>query len=309
MADGGEGTVDALVNATGGRFITRRVTGPLPQMRVEATFGLIHQDTIAVIEMAAASGLALLAPSQYDPLAATTFGTGELLLEASKLGVHHIILGIGGSATTDGGVGCAQACPKSALAGIQITVACDVNNPLYGPDGAAHVFAPQKGATPAMVEQLDQRLRRLADELDAHDLARVPGAGAAGGLGFGMIAFYAATLRPGIDLLIDATNLRQRLRSADFCITGEGRFDRQTAAGKVVAGVARECRSVGVRCIAVVGSMADGSDEVAREIGLSRIVPLVRDGVTVEQAMRDAREQIARATIDVVRQLSISPRS
>jgi glycerate kinase len=302
MADGGEGTVDALVKATGGRFVMRRVTGPLPEMQVDATFGLIDEGRTAVIEMAAASGLHLLRPDAYDALRATTFGTGELLRAAVEIGVRKIILGIGGSATTDGGVGCRDACARvlDKLRGIEIVVACDVSNPLYGPNGAAHIFGPQKGASPEQVSQLDERLRKLADHFNAHDLAKRPGAGAAGGLGFGMMLFFAASLRPGIDIVIEATRLPDRLRGADLCFTGEGRFDHQTASGKVVTGVARESKRLRVPCVAIVGSIAEDSNDVAREIGLSRIVPLVRGGVTVEQAIREAQRLIAQGAACVV---------
>ncbi|MGH7215025.1 MAG: glycerate kinase, partial [Tepidisphaeraceae bacterium] len=257
MADGGEGTVAALVAATGGRFITRRVTGPLPDMKVDATFGILGDGQTAVIEMAAASGLALLQPEDRNPLYTTTYGTGELLIAAAgEPGVRRVILGIGGSATTDAGVGCAQACglpvllddgetvsPSEPLCGQdldrvilvkhgrgspierlgEIVVACDVNNPLHGPNGAAPVFGPQKGATPDQVRRLDDSLRALTERLGKTELAQTPGAGAAGGLGFGMLAFLGATLRPGIDIVTDATRLAERLRGADLCLTGEGK--------------------------------------------------------------------------------------
>src|SRR5688500_8363084 len=243
MADGGEGTVAALVAATSGRFETRRVIGPLPEMKVDATFGVLGDGTTAVVEMAAASGLALLGPEDRNPLNTTTFGTGELLLEAARLGVSHILLGIGGSATTDAGIGCAQACglpvileggqpvsPTEPLCGrdvpsvvlvkhgrgspverVRITVACDVINPLFGPDGAAPVFGPQKGATPADVKQLDEMLRGLAIRLGKLDEANTPGAGAAGGLGFGMLAFFPnVTLRGGFEIVAEAARLRER---------------------------------------------------------------------------------------------------
>src|SRR5690348_8542604 len=227
MADGGEGTVAALVAATGGRLETRRVAGPLPEMRVDATFGVLGDGHTAVIEMAAASGLALLKPEDRNPLNTTTFGTGELLMAAASMGVRQIVLGIGGSATVDGGIGCAQACglpvileggepvsPTEPLCGrdlesvvlikhgrgssierVRITVACDVSNPLFGPDGAAEIFGPQKGATPQQVRWLDQALHGLAERTGKLAEARTPGAGAAGGLGFAMLAFFGAALR------------------------------------------------------------------------------------------------------------------
>ena len=301
MADGGEGTVAALVAATNGRFETRRVTGPLPDMKVDATFGVLGSTGLAaggstglaagrstglaaggstglaagtdgataVVEMAAACGLALLSPEDRNPLHTTTFGAGELLVAAASLGISRIILGIGGSATNDAGIGCAQACglpvileggqpvsPTEPLCGrdvasvvlvkhgrggpldrVKIEVACDVTNPLYGPDGAASVYGPQKGASPADVRELDEALRSLAVRLGKTAEAQTPGAGAAGGLGFGMLVFFNAALRRGVDIVIDATRLRRRLAGADLCITGEGRLDAQSLSGKAPIGV------------------------------------------------------------------------
>jgi glycerate kinase len=287
IADGGEGTVEALVTATGGRFETRRVVGPLPDMKVDATFGILGDGKTAVIEMAAASGLALLPPSDRNPFRTTTFGTGQLLLEAAKLGVSEIILGIGGSATADGGIGAAQACGQpvildeigpadvheplvgedlprvvlvkhargSPLDRVKITVACDVTNPLFGPNGAARVFGPQKGATPQQVVELDQLLQRLAERCGKLDEANTPGAGAAGGLGFAMLAFFGATLRPGFNIVADAVNLRDRLRGADLCIAGEGRLDQSSLAGKAAVAVSRMCKELGVPCGIIAGQI------------------------------------------------------
>jgi glycerate kinase len=286
MSDGGEGFVEAMVRAAGGRCVTARVTGPLPEMKVDARFGVIDGDT-AVVEMSAASGLWLLPPDQRDPEATTTFGTGELLVAAKRQGCKRILLGIGGSATIDGGIGCCHAAglaviledgePSSPteplcgrdlprvvmikshrgepLAGADITVACDVTNPLCGPDGAARVFGPQKGATPAQVERFDAWLDQLARRCGKADVARSPGAGAAGGLGFAMMAFFGATLRHGAEVVIEATRLRDRLRGVDLCITGEGRIDRSSLAGKAPVSIARLCREAGVRCLAVGGSV------------------------------------------------------
>ena len=331
MADGGEGTVGALMAATGGAFETRLVTGPLPDMKVRATFGVLGGGRTAVIEMAAASGLALLKPEDRNPLNTTTFGTGELLVEAVKLGVEEIILGIGGSATTDAGIGCAQACglpvvleggqpvsPTEPLCGrdlpsvvlvkhgrgspverVEITVACDVSNPLYGPSGAAYVYGPQKGATPEEVRMLDEALRALAERTGKLAAAQTPGAGAAGGLGFGMLAFFGATLRPGVGIVIDAVNLRGRLESADLCITGEGKLDRQSLSGKAPLGVARLCKELRVPCAAIVGAAGEGGDAALHE-GLSEI-RAIHDGSTpVEESMRSARERVTRAAADLV---------
>jgi glycerate kinase len=319
IADGGEGTVTALVAATGGRLETRHVTGPLPEMKVDATFGILGDGKTAVIEMAAASGLALLPYEDRNPLNTTTFGTGELLMAAASLGVNHIILGIGGSATTDGGIGCAQACglpiileggapvsPTEPLCGrdlhsvvlikhgrgsaierVRITVACDVANPLFGPHGAAVVYGPQKGANAAQVQWLDDALRQLAGRTGKLAEAQTPGAGAAGGLGFGLLAFFGATLKGGADIVIDATKLRQRLAGADLCITGEGRLDAGSLHGKAPIAVARLCRQLGVPCVAIVGSIGDGA-ELALGEGLEAYYPIHDESRPIAQTIANA---------------------
>jgi glycerate 2-kinase len=332
VADGGEGTVAALVAATGGKIVRRTVTGPLPEMKVNAALGMLGDGNTAVIEMAAASGLALLAPQDRNPLHTTTFGTGELLNAAVELGATHVILGIGGSATVDGGIGCAQACghtiilqdgePVSLtepLVGadvervvmvkrhrgektdrVKITVACDVTNPLFGMNGAAPVFGPQKGATPAAVQQLDAALRELATRNNKLDLADQPGAGAAGGLGFGMLAFFGAQLRPGIDIVLQATNLAERLKHADLCLTGEGRLDSQSLSGKTAIGVARLCKSAGVPCIALGGSI-DPDMEAALAEGLNAWFSICDGPMSLENAMGSAHELLSRAAANLLR--------
>ena len=330
MADGGEGTVDALVAATSGRILTRRVTGPLPEMKVEAPFGILGDGTTAVVEMAAASGLHLLKPDQYDPMATTTFGTGELLMAAVEAGVKRIILGIGGSATVDGGIGCAQACGLpvlleggepvamteplcgrdlenvvlvkhgrgSAIERVEIIVACDVTNPLFGENGAARVFGPQKGASPRDVEWFDRLLHRLAQRTAKVEEALRPGAGAAGGLGFAMTAFFGAAMRSGFEVVAEATRLRERLAGADPCITGEGRLDSQSLAGKTCIGVARTCRELAVPCVALVGSVGEGAEAALHE-GVQRYVA-IGEGLSLEESMRRAPELLRAAARDVV---------
>jgi glycerate kinase len=337
MADGGEGTVDALVAATGGRLVTRRVTGPLPEMRVDATFGMLGDGRTAVIEMAAASGLHLLRREQYNPELTTTYGTGELIMAAAAEGVDRIILGIGGSATTDGGLGCAQACgvdfemadgttrahrdrpltggelahvvrrrPTIGLAAAQlveersIRVACDVDNPLYGPRGAARVFGPQKGATPAQVEQLDAALEHLAAVSGRPDFAQVPGAGAAGGLGFGLLTFLGAQLQPGFQIVAEAVHLRELLSGADLVITGEGRLDASSLGGKTAVGVARVCRELGVRCVALVGSVGEGAERAIDE-GLTAYFSICDRPMSLDEAMRNAAELLARGAENLIR--------
>ena len=319
MADGGEGTVAALVAATGGRLISRRVTGPLPETKVDAVFGMLGDAQTAVIEMSEASGLALLKPEDRNPMYTTTFGTGELLNAAIELGAKQIILGIGGSATIDGGIGCAQATGHTILLadgepvsrtepltgadverillikrhrgektdGVPILVACDVANPLCGPNGAAEIYGPQKGATPQQIKQLDAALRELSTRMNMTDLAERPGAGAAGGLGFGMMAYFGATLRPGVEIVIEATHLRDRLRGVDLCITGEGRLDAQSCAGKTPVGVARLCRELGVPCIALAGSIGDGAEQVLRE-GITAYFGICDRPMSLAEAMREA---------------------
>jgi glycerate kinase len=292
MADGGDGTAAAIVQATRGQLLTTRVHDPLGRL-IRATWGLTGDRHTAIIEMATASGLARLAPNQRNPLLTSTFGTGELIRKALDLNVRRILIGIGGSATNDGGIGMARALgakfldrrgrelPEGGgaltrlahvdirkldprLKSVHIDVACDVDNPLTGPRGAAHIYGPQKGATPAMVRKLDAGLLRLAqvlrDDLHIH-VEKIPGAGAAGGLGAGLLAFASGHLRPGIDIVIDAVQLARRLQGCDLVITGEGRMDAQTARGKAPAGVAKVARSLGIPVIAICGAL--GSDASA----------------------------------------------
>jgi glycerate kinase len=328
LADGGEGTVDALVAATTGQLLTRHVTGPLPGTHVDATFGLLGDHQTAVIEMAAASGLHLLRPDQYNPLATTTYGTGELLLAGAQLGAKKIILGIGGSATTDAGAGCAQACgvtfstdgktitapltgghlvrhtfivnSRHNLGDTDLLVACDVNNPLYGPTGAARVFGPQKGATPQQVEQLDAALARLAQSTGNQDLAQQPGAGAAGGLGFGLLAFLGAKLVPGFDLIARTLHLRQRLRGADLVITGEGRLDASSLHGKTAIGVARLCKEFHIPCVALVGAAGEGAQGALDE-GITKYLGIADPSMPLAQAMAQAPQLLQRAAQRLLR--------
>jgi glycerate kinase len=331
IADGGEGTVDCLVAATGGRKMFAAVTGPLGN-RVSAAWGLLGDGRTAVLEMAAASGLPLVPRDKRNPLLTTTFGTGELIKAALDHGLERIIIGIGGSATVDGGVGLAQALggrfrdaesreigpggaelerlahvdlekldPRARQA--EILVASDVQNPLTGPDGAARVFGPQKGATPEQVERLERGLRRLAECIRRDlgvDVERLPGGGAAGGLGAALVAFLGARLQSGIDLVLDALRFAEHLRGASLVITGEGRMDDQSLRGKAALGVARRARQAGVPCLAVVGRLV-GSPEALRCEGIVAVHELVRPGVTVEWAMSRAAELVEERTCEAVR--------
>lgn len=287
VADGGPGTVEALVTATGGRVVETPTVDPLGRP-ISASWGILGDGITAVVEMAAASGLLRLGRSELDPLRASTFGTGLLIRAALEARCARIIVGVGGSATNDGGAGCAAALGVrfldadgkplppggAALAALrhidlsradprlqqaQILVASDVTNPLVGPEGASAVYGPQKGANAEAVATLDAALRRLADVVQQDlglDLATAPGAGAAGGLGYGLMAFCRAQIRPGFDLVAQYAGFDERLAAADLVITGEGRLDPQTAYGKAPAGVARRARATGKPVIAIVGTFA-----------------------------------------------------
>ena len=331
MADGGEGTVQALVWATEGTYCEELVHDPLGRP-TEAVFGLLGSGDCAVIEMAAASGLALVPADKRNPLITSTRGTGELILAALKAGVSRIIMGIGGSATVDGGTGMARALGVRFLdaagrelpAGggsltqlatiditgldqrirdVQIDVACDVNNPLIGPNGAAHVFGPQKGATPAMVEQLDHGLARLgkliAEQL-GKDVTDAPGSGAAGGLGAALMAFLNGRLTSGINLVIEAVNLRERLTGVDLCLTGEGQLDFQSASGKAVMGVGRLAKSMNVPVIVLAGSIGSGAERILDQ-GIVSYHAITPDSMSLSEAIERTAELLAQKTQSVVR--------
>jgi glycerate kinase len=326
LADGGEGTVAALVAATKGKLIKHTVTGPLPEMKVEATFGMLGDGETAVIEMAEASGLHLLGKDQYNPLATTTFGTGELMKRAAELHASKLILGIGGSATTDAGIGCAQAAglpvllkdgeptsPTEPLCGRDmdrvvlikhgrgspvdsledITVACDVTNPLFGPNGAAYVFGPQKGATPEMCRQLDDMLKGLAARLNLLHVANEPGTGAAGGLGFGLRAYFNAKLQSGFKIVAAAANLRDRIARADLVITGEGKLDESSLAGKTAHGVAVMCKELGKPCVAVAGVVEASPDLFRSTHAISKLAKSPEDSFT------RAKELLEKVAVDI----------
>lgn len=295
IADGGDGTAEVLVEATGGRMIAERVSGPLGPP-VLAEFGLLGDAKTAVIEMATASGLALIPAARRNPLLTSTYGVGQLILAALDRGCREFIIGVGGSATNDAGAGLAQALGARYLdengrevhrangrslrhlthidvskldarvAASRFRVACDVRNPLYGPEGAAYVYGPQKGATAEMVEELDAGLRHFAALLEKElgkAVAHLPGAGAAGGLGAGLAAFCNATLEPGAQVVLEVVRLREKAADADLLLTGEGRIDAQTAFGKGPYAVARLGRELGVPVVAVAGEVAVPAEELA----------------------------------------------
>ena len=303
IADGGEGTSEALVRALRGRMLATEVHDPLGRP-VEAAFGLMHDGRVAIVEMAQASGLWRVTGQDRDAEAASTHGTGELIRAAVESGAREVIVAAGGSATTDGGRGALEALGasftrdradvepvKRALRGVRVAVACDVRNPLLGPDGAARVFGPQKGADAESVERLERRLRdwaRLARGATGRDPADEPMAGAAGGLAGGLWAFAGATLRPGAALVLDVADFDARARDSFAVVTGEGRLDEQTLAGKAVFEVATRCRQGGVPCYAVVG--ADALDAFERRLLNVEVEAAARDGrvASIEDVERTA---------------------
>jgi len=294
LSDGGEGLVDCFLALPGAERVEIEVSGPLPGMRVRAGYTLLEGGRLAVIEMAAAAGLPLVPAGRRDPMSATTRGFGELIRHAAGRGARRLILGIGGSATVDGGSGMAAALGAKlldgagrqladgggvlgqvgrvdaagldpAVRGLRIDVACDVDSPLLGPAGAARMFGPQKGATPEAVERLEAGLARLAGRLRddlGRDVANLPGAGAAGGLGAGLIGFLGARLVPGAELVMDAVGFDARLARADLVVTGEGRLDAQSLHGKAPAAAARRARKAGKPAVALVGSLGLAMEEL-----------------------------------------------
>ncbi|MBL7648995.1 MAG: glycerate kinase [Candidatus Hydrogenedentes bacterium] len=322
MADGGEGTVEAVVRAAGGTLITRTVSGPLGAP-VEASYGLIQNGKVAVLEMAAASGLALVSPEKRDPCRASTRGTGELIAHALEQGVDDVIMGVGGSATNDGGAGMAQALGyrlfnkrgeeldgggarlvqldridaserHPRLNEVNFYVACDVDNPLCGPEGASAVYGPQKGATPEDVLILDHALSHFATVV-ARDmrvsLGDMPGAGAAGGLAGGLMAFAGAKLENGLDLIATLCGLHQALAGADLVITGEGSLDHQSTFGKTPSGIARIARAFNVPVIALGGRVAHEADAL-RDHGVTAIFSICPGPMSLEEARAAAVENL-----------------
>jgi glycerate kinase len=331
VADGGDGTLEALVASRGGRIVESRVTGPFGEP-VTAAWGSLADGRTAVLETARACGLALIPPERLDPLRATTYGAGELLRVALASGHDRFVLGIGGSATNDGGAGMAQALGARLLdaagrdlepggaalsrleridcddldprvARSSFIVASDVTNPLCGPDGASAVYGPQKGATPEQVELLDASLTRFAEivrrDLDVEVRDR-PGAGAAGGLGAGLVAFLGAELREGATLVLEEVGLEKELTGADLVITGEGRIDRTTAFDKAPAGVASLARRHSIPVIAIAGALGDGY-EATREVGIDAAFSLVDRPMSLAEAVEDSSELLERIAEEIVR--------
>lgn len=334
MADGGEGTVDALISSLKGQSIACEVTGPLPEQRIQTYWGLVDPGQTAVIEMAEANGIHLLKPSQRNPMLTSTYGTGEMIKQALDLSVKKIIIGLGGSVTNDGGAGMAQALGvrflnhageliqvrggnldqvKSIdlsgldprLADTEIIVASDVNNPLCGPNGASYIFGPQKGATPEMVNQLDQNLGHFADVVArqiGRDHRHVAGAGAAGGLGFGLMAFTAASIRSGVELMIEQVQLSEKIAQADYVLTGEGKIDSQTSLGKTPFGVAQLAKQFNKPVIAFAGLVGEGIEDLF-ESGFSQIIGINPPDCPLEEALKNAEMNLEKAVAEIVKNL------
>jgi glycerate kinase len=331
LADGGDGTMEALVSARNGEIVSIQSSDPL-QRKIPVQYGLIDNGQTAVIEMALASGLWLLSDSEKNPLKTTTLGTGEMIVDAIERGVTSIILGIGGSATTDAGIGMAEAlgyrfydaqnepvapigesmskikridCSDvhSQLKNVKIYVASDVTNPLLGPDGAAPVYGPQKGATPEMVQILEQGLQTVSNcwvsDMNV-TIGDLPGGGAAGGLGAGLVAFCGAEIRSGFDLIAEYADLDHHLKGADLAITGEGKIDASTRFGKVPAGVLRKANAVHVPVIAIAGQLSGDVESLNRE-GMLALFSIANGPLTVQESMDNAAELISQVCGQIIR--------
>lgn len=337
VADGGEGTVDSVVAARGGEYVRAEVLGPLGES-VVAQYGMLPGGR-AVIEMASASGITLIPAGHLDPLSASTFGTGQLILDALNRGATDISLAIGGSATNDGGMGLASAlgarfldsagaelrgCGASLsevrsidlaqlderLSSVSFHVMCDVDNPLIGKHGATRIFGPQKGATLEQVEMLEEGMVSYAHVLERTfgiDVANTPGMGAAGGLGAAARLFLGAEIVPGVEWVLDLAGLDDALGGALLCITGEGHADSQSAHGKVLSGVAARCKSHGVPCVAIVGGMSPDACGLL-DCGIDALVPTVIDITSLDRALEDAEQNFTLAARRVFALISLGNR-
>jgi len=327
MADGGEGTAEVICNAGGGSWLECKAHDPLGR-QIEARYGWVADKGLAVMEMSEAAGMRRLSQSELDPVRATTFGVGEMILDASGRAADEIIIGLGGSATNDGGFGMARALgfrfvgQQRELGGVvselvklkrietprplelpKIIAAVDVRNPLLGTNGATRVFGPQKGATKEKIDTFERALTRLADVVAKEfgfDYRNEPGAGAAGGFGFGLMSFCGAKTRPGFDVVAEAVGLESKMKDADLVITGEGSLDRQTLEGKTPVGVARLARKLGKRVFAIVGRIIDPRE--VRGI-FDAVYENARPGMSQEENMKRAAELLRENARDLARQL------
>lgn len=334
MADGGEGTVDALVDGSGGTSVEVTVSGPIPAEKVRTYFGLSADKQTAVIEMAKANGIELLAEEKRNPLITSTYGTGEMIKAALDQGVKKIIIGIGGSVTNDGGAGMAQALGvrlldkesnelaagggalsrlakidmttiDARLADTEVVIASDVTNPLTGPNGASVIFGPQKGATPEMVEELDKNLAHYAEIIKkdlAIDIAKQAGAGAAGGLGAGLLVFAGASMHSGVDLVIELTHLEEEIAHADYVFTGEGGMDFQTKFGKTPYGVAKLAKKYNKPVFACAGYIGE-QVEVLYDEGMTAIFGILDKAGSLDTALKSGERNLERTVENIVRVL------
>ncbi|OTO21750.1 glycerate kinase family protein, partial [Enterococcus sp. 3H8_DIV0648] len=334
MADGGEGTVDALVDGSGGTSVEVTVSGPIPTEKVRTYFGLLADRQTAVIEMAKANGIELLAEEKRNPLITSTYGTGQMIKAALDQGVKKIIIGIGGSVTNDGGAGMAQALGvrlldknsndlaagggalsrlakidmttiDARLADTEVVIASDVTNPLTGPNGASVIFGPQKGATPEMVEKLDKNLAHYAEIIKkdlAIDIAKQAGAGAAGGLGAGLLVFAGASMHSGVDLVIELTHLEEEIAHADYVFTGEGGMDFQTKFGKTPYGVAKLAKKYNKPVFACAGYIGE-QVEVLYDEGMTAIFGILDKAGSLDAALKSGEANLERTVENIVRVL------
>ncbi|MGC8971387.1 MAG: glycerate kinase [bacterium] len=323
IADGGDGTIEVLVEATNGQFIEKEVTGPLGE-KIKAKFGILGDGKTAVIEMARVSGLALVPKEKRNPAITTTYGVGELIKEALERGVKRILVGIGGSSTNDGGAGMAQALgvrlldkegrelPFGGLAlrdlvsidmsnfhplakQCEVIVMADVKNPLCGPEGASYVYGPQKGGTKELIEELDKALFNFAQIIKRDlnkDILNLPGAGAAGGLGGGLVAFLNAQLRPGIDVVLETLDIEEKLKGVDIVISGEGKIDGQTIFGKGPAGIAKKAKERSIPVILLGGAVDEDADILIKEGLVDALFSITRGPITLEESIRNTKRQL-----------------
>lgn len=335
MADGGEGTMQSLVGATNGKIYSLEVVGPLGN-KVQAEYGILGDREVGILEMASASGIHLVSLDKRNPLITTTYGTGELIKACLDKGVKKLLIGIGGSATNDGGAGVIQALGGKLLdkdgnelgfgggelgklhnidltnfdprlKDVVVEVACDVNNPLCGEKGASNVFGPQKGATPDMVSLLDNNLKHYANiikEQIGMDVLEVPGAGAAGGLGAGLMAFLNGTLKKGIEIVIEYSGLEEKVKEADMVWTGEGSIDFQTQYGKTPLGVATIAKKYDKPVIAFAGRVGDNID-VLYEKGIDSIFGIMKGVTSIEEALEKGKENIEKTSENVIRLMKL----
>ena len=334
MADGGEGTVEALLRSLDGQGITCMVTGPLVTQQVSTYFAIVDYGRTAVLEMAKANGIHLLAAEQRNPMLTSTYGTGEMIKQALDRGIEKIIVGLGGSVTNDGGAGMSQALGvqffnstgeaiqvcggnldqinqidisqlDARLKNTEILIASDVNNPLCGPNGASAIFGPQKGATPEMVQQLDRNLNHYANLVEASlgiSIKNVAGSGAAGGLGFGLMAFADAKLQSGVELIIEQSRLAEKIAQADYVLTGEGKIDSQTALGKTPFGVAQVAQQFNKPVLAFAGLVGEGIESLF-DAGFSQIVGINPPDCSLEEALKNGEVNLEKAVSKTIKNI------